>query len=166
VNLADFTSASLIIPQLRSQDASGVILELSQALHRADRLPESLPFYDAVLKRESLASTEMEAGIALPHARLPGLRETCFAFGRSDKALAWSAGRAPSVQVVFLLAGPEADCAGHLLLLSGLARLAREGYLIGELRNAREAGQIFQILKTVQLRANLAPATAKASLSR
>jgi len=49
MNLADFTSAGLIIPRLRSQDAVVVILELTQAFEREHRLPEFLPFYHAVL---------------------------------------------------------------------------------------------------------------------
>src|SRR5262249_25450329 len=89
MTLADFTSPGMIIPQLRGQEAASVIQELGYAMQREGRVPDLLPFYHAVLNREFLASTDMEAGMALPHARLPGLKELAFAFGRSDRALLW-----------------------------------------------------------------------------
>ncbi|NOS70392.1 MAG: PTS sugar transporter subunit IIA, partial [Verrucomicrobia bacterium] len=74
MTLADFTSPGLIIPHLRGQDAASVIQELSQALQREQRIPDSLPFYHAALNREFMVSTDMEAGMAFPHARLPALK--------------------------------------------------------------------------------------------
>ena len=74
MTLADFTSAGLIIPHLRGQDVATVIQELSQAMRRERRVPDLLPFYHAALNREFLVSTDMEAGMAFPHARLPGLQ--------------------------------------------------------------------------------------------
>jgi mannitol/fructose-specific phosphotransferase system IIA component (Ntr-type) len=89
VTLADFTSPGLIIPHLRGQDAPSVIQELSQALQREMRVPDLLPFYHAALNREFLLASDWEAGMAFPHARLPALKEVCFAFGRSDEPLGW-----------------------------------------------------------------------------
>ena len=74
MTLADFTSPRLIVPQLRGVDAVSAIQELSQALQREGRIADSLPFYHAALNREFMVSTDMEAGMAFPHARLPGRR--------------------------------------------------------------------------------------------
>ena len=83
MTLADFTSPSLIISHLRGQDAASVIQELSQALQREKRVPDLLPFYHAALNHEFLVSSDMEAGMAFPHARLPGLKELAFALAAS-----------------------------------------------------------------------------------
>jgi len=91
MTLADFTSPGLIIPHLRGQDVASVIQELSQALQREGRVGDLLPFYHAALNREFLVSTDMEAGMAFPHARLPGLKELSFALGRSGEPLGWGA---------------------------------------------------------------------------
>ena len=104
MTLADFTSPGLIIPHLRGGDAASVIQELSQVLQHEKRVPDLLPFYHAALNREFMVSTDMEAGIAFPHARLPALREISFAFGRSDEPLVWGARAASPVRLVFLMA--------------------------------------------------------------
>ena len=71
MTLADFTSPGTIIPWLRGQDVATILQELSQALHQERRVPEMLPFYHAVLNREFLVNTNLEPGMAFPHARMP-----------------------------------------------------------------------------------------------
>jgi len=157
MTLADFTSPGMIIPHLRGQDATSVIQELSQAIHREGRVPDFLPFYHTALNREFLVGTDMEAGMAFPHARLPGLKELSFAFGRSDEPLLWGARGSRTVRIVFLLAVPATDSTQYLLLISGLARLAKENELMEKLRAAQDTFQILDALGQVKLRTNLSP---------
>ena len=152
MTLADFTSPGLIIPHLRGQDVATVIQELSQAMQREKRVPDLLPFYHAALNREFLVSSDMEAGMAFPHARLPGLKELSFAFGRSDEPLGWGAKAARSVRLVFLMAVPATDSTQYLLLISGLARLAKESKFVEKLRAAQDTFQILEVLQQIKLR--------------
>jgi PTS system nitrogen regulatory IIA component len=155
--LADFTAPGLIIPRLRGRDVAGVIQELSQVMQREGCVPDLLPFYDAALNREFLVSTDMEAGMAIPHARLPGLVRLSFALGRSEAPLAWSTRGARPVQIVFLLAVPATDSTQYLLLISGLARLSREEGLMEKLYTAKDTPAIFEVLQQAKLRARAAP---------
>lgn len=152
MTLADFTGPGLIIPHLRGCDAASAIQELSHALQSNERIPDFLPFYLSAVNREFLVSTEMKAGMAFPHARLPGLKRMSFAFGRSDEPLAWSSGSARSVRLVFLMAVPATDSTQYLLLISGLVRLAKEGRLVEKLHVAQDAFQIADVLRQVELR--------------
>lgn len=152
VTLADFTSPGLILPQLRGRDAASVLQELSQVLQQEKRIVDWLPFYHTALNREFMVGTDMEAGMAFPHARLPALNGVSFALGRSDKPLAWGASPAGSVRLVFLLAVPATDATQYLLLISGLARLAKDPRLVEKLHAARDAGQLLAVLKQIELR--------------
>ena len=152
MTLADFTSPSLIVPHLRGQDAASVIQELSQALQREKRIPDLLPFYHAALNREFMVSTDMEAGMAFPHARLPALKEVSFSLGRSDEPLRWGTRAGPTVRLVFLMAVPATDSTQYLLLTSGLARLAKDHRFVETLHTARDSFQIIEVLKQVELR--------------
>jgi mannitol/fructose-specific phosphotransferase system IIA component (Ntr-type) len=154
MTLADFTSPALVVPRLRGQDAASVIQELSQALQRDKRVPDLLPFYHAALNREFMVSTDMEAGMAFPHARLPALKAVSFAFGRSDQPLGWGNKASGAVRLVFLMAVPATDSTQYLLLISGLARLGKDGRLTAQLHAARDAFQILDVLKQVELRTN------------
>jgi len=152
MTLADFSTPELIIPELRGRDVPSVIQELSSLLQQERRIPELLPFYHAALNREFLVSTEMESGMAFPHARLPGLKELSFAFGRSSEPLAWGNGGLRTVRNVFLIAVPATDSGQYLLLISGLARFARDRALVEKLRSVRDTFEIFELLRQVPLR--------------
>src|SRR5438552_13250230 len=142
ITLADFTTHGLIVPHLHGRDLPSILQELSQALQREARLPDLLPFYQAALNREFLGSTDLEPGMAFPHARLPGLKELSFAFGRSDEPLDWGGKAGRSVRLVFLMAVPATDSARYLLLISGLARLAKDPLLVEKLYSADCAVEI------------------------
>jgi mannitol/fructose-specific phosphotransferase system IIA component (Ntr-type) len=153
VSLADFTELALIAPELRGQDAAAVIQELGQAMQRTARVPELLPFYHAVLNREYLISTVLDYGIALPHARLSGLKDLCFALGRSRHPIPWGPKGAMPVRLVFLLAVPSTEAADYLLLMAGLTRLGKEPSLLQTLLTAGSAEEMLALLSQVKLKA-------------
>jgi PTS system fructose-specific IIC component len=161
--LADLTSPALIVSALRGQGAADAIRELSEALCRDGRVPATRPFCDAVMKREMLASTEMEAGMAFPHARLAEISELSFAVGRSTRPFGWGATGKGSVRLMFLIAVPESGSADYLLLISGLARLSKDRQLVERLLAAESATQALAVLRSVPLRPNPRPGPSKAT---
>jgi len=161
MTLADFTSPGLVIPHLRGQDTATVIQELVQALQREGRVPDLLPFYQAALHREFLGSTDMETGMAFPHARLAGLKELSFALGRSEEPLAWGSRTVRSVRLVFLMMVPATDSTQYLWLISGLARLAKDHPLVEKLHAAQDTFQLIRLLRQVELRINPTPGPAR-----
>src|SRR5262245_4287353 len=138
MTLADFTSPGLVVVHLRGHEVASVLQELSQSLQREKRLTDLLPFYHAALNREFMVSTDTEAGMAFPQARLPALKELSFALGRSDQPLAWGARSTSAVRLVFLSAVPATDSTQYLALASGFARLAKERQLVERLQSAED----------------------------
>ena len=166
MTLADFTRPGLIVPHLRSRDATSAIHELSLAMQREGCVPDWLPFYHEALNREFLLSTDMEAGMAFPHARLAGLKELAFAFGRSDEPFAWGPQITHPVRMVFLLAVPATDSEHYLSLISGLARLSGNNPLLETIRGAAASAGIIAAFRQVVLRGSPAPAAPAALAPR
>ena len=152
VSLADFTRPALILPRLRERDPAGIISELSQALQRGGCVPDVLPFYHAALNQEFLANSALDCGIAFPHARLGGVKQLQFAFGRAPAPVIWGAKGSWPVQLVVLLAVPPTDAACYLHLLASLARLGRQPEQLAQLRAAEDAEAILAVLETIRLR--------------
>lgn len=152
MSLADFTEPALMLPELSGQDPAVVIQQLSQALQRTSRVPDLLPFYQAVLNREFLISTALDYGIALPHARLSTLKNLCFALGRSSAPLQWGTKDSPPVRLVFLLAVPSTEAAEYLLLMGGLGRLGKDPLLLSQLLAAGNSNDMFSVLRQIKLR--------------
>lgn len=78
---------------------------------------------DSLLARESLGSTGLGAGVAIPHARIKGLRAPTAAILQLQQPVAFHApDQAPVSLLVFLLL-PESATQEHLQLLSAVAEL-------------------------------------------
>jgi len=151
-SLARYTRAGLIIPVLRERDTAGIIGELSVALQREGCVPDMLPFYHTALNQELMGSSALECGIAFPHARLSGIKQLQFAFGRTPEPVVWGSKGSWRVQMIFLLAVPATDAAAYLHLLASLARLGQQPESLAELRAATAPEGILGVLHTIRIR--------------
>jgi mannitol/fructose-specific phosphotransferase system IIA component (Ntr-type) len=152
VSLGGYTRGELIVALLRQRDTAGIISELCQTLQQQGCLPDVLPFYHAALNQELMANSALECGIAFPHARLGGIRQLQFAFGRTPQPVIWGAKGSWPVQFVFLLAVPATDAASYLHLLASLARLGQQPGRLAELRAAESPEAILAVLEEIKLR--------------
>jgi mannitol/fructose-specific phosphotransferase system IIA component (Ntr-type) len=152
LSLAHYTSARLIVAELRERDAAGIISELSQVLQREGFVADVLPFYHTALNHELLTNSAHESGFALPHGRVNGVKRLQFAFGRTPQPVIWGPKGSWPVQLVFLLAVPATDAACYLHLLASLARLAQRPERLAALRAAEAPEDILAILEQVKIR--------------
>ncbi|HWH70585.1 MAG TPA: PTS sugar transporter subunit IIA [Candidatus Sulfotelmatobacter sp.] len=152
VSLADYTRPALLVPQLRERDTPGIISELSQVLQRDRCVPDVLPFYHGALNQELLSNSALACGIAIPHARLSGVKQLQFAFGRTSQPVIWAAKASWPVQLVFLLAVPATDAASYLHLLACIARLGRQPDKLAQLRAADTPQAIWALLEQIRIR--------------
>lgn len=150
--LAEYTRAALIVPRLRERDTAGIISELSQVLQREGYVGDMLPFYHVALNQELLANSALECGLAFPHARLSGVKQLQFAFGRAPQPVTWGGKHCSPVQLVFLVAVPATDAAGYLHLLASLARLGQQAGLLAKLRSAESSDAVLAVLDQIRLR--------------
>lgn len=151
-SMLEYTGPELIVPELREKDTAGIISQLSQALQRRGVVPDVLPFYHAALNQELLHGSALESGIAIPHARLAGIKQLQFAFGRSPRPVNWGSRNSWAVQFVFLVAVPATDSAAYLHLLSGIARLSQQPERVAELRSAKGADGLLAVFERIRLR--------------
>lgn len=98
--------------------------------------------FTALMEREALGSTGLGGGVAVPHARLPGLEKVCAVFVRLDHPVAFEAVDDRPVDLLFcLFAAPDAG-AEHLRALAAVSRALRSPELRERLRQARTVDAI------------------------
>lgn len=152
LTLADYTSASLLVPRLRERDTPGIIGELGRTLQNQGSVPDVLPFYHAALNQELMVNSALECGIAFPHARLSGIKQLQFALGRTPEPVIWGAKGSWPVQLIFLLAVPATDAARYLHLLASIARLGLQESFLAKLRAAEDAAGMLAVLEQIPLK--------------
>ncbi|HVT59038.1 MAG TPA: PTS sugar transporter subunit IIA [Thermoanaerobaculia bacterium] len=97
-------------------------------------------------RREQEGSTFLAEGIALPHARMPELREPRVGLGLLRSGLASDTGTG-DIEQVFLFLCPDQRPEGCLRLLALAARMFREPQVRGELRRAATAPQALEAIR-------------------
>ncbi len=102
--------------------------------------------FQSVLSRESLASTALGDGLAVPHGRTNAIAELRMAAGLVESVDDYSAPDGAPVHACFLLVTPEADAGMHLKVLGRLARLMRKVDLRTALFEARSAAEFAAVL--------------------
>lgn len=101
---------------------------------------------DALLEREAAGSTGVGHGVAVPHARLPGLTRMRGVFVRLEQPTAFESVDDQPVDLVFALFAPVESDTEHLRTLARVSRLLRQPDLRQQLRKARTAEAIYALL--------------------
>lgn len=122
--LARFSAPSLMIPQLAATDRDEALAELSGRLESEGFVDSAARLTEEALKREALASTAVDQGLAFPHVRGVEGGGLTLALGLSRKGLKF--GGKTLTRVVFFMVIPTAASAFYLRLLSGLTQSFRE----------------------------------------
>lgn len=137
------SSASVF--ELREPDKRRVLAELAR---RAAALlgGDATVMTEAVATREALGSTGLGNGVALPHARTPGLEQPFGLFAHLNPAVQFDAIDERPVDLVFLLLLPERYPEGHLKAMACVARRLRDPALARQLRAARGTAALHALL--------------------
>lgn len=138
---------NLITPLLKpanvreALDASGkkrLFEMVGQLLQENEGVPAEEVF-DSLFSREKLGSTALGYGIAIPHGRIKGLKETACAFLRLKAPIDFDAPDSLPVDLVFVLLAPAAATDLHLRVLAELAQMFSEQSFRDRLRHAPDA---------------------------
>jgi PTS system nitrogen regulatory IIA component len=101
---------------------------------------------EALLDREQGGSTGVGQGVAVPHARAPGLDQMRGVFVRLDAPIDFGAVDDQPVDLMFVLLAPEDAKAEHLQALAKISRALRKPELRSHLRAARTQDALHALL--------------------
>lgn len=125
----------------------GVIEALTDRLVATSRVTDRDGFVAAVWAREQeTGGTGMESGIAIPHAKHPGVRQASVAVARVPGGVDFGAEDAPA-DLVFLIAAPAGADDVHVTVLSKLARRLVHDDVRTALRQAPDASALAAVLR-------------------
>lgn len=146
MRIVDFIRDDLIIPQLRARDPDGAIGELGDLLagHLAEVSEEDI--VRVLAERERQGSTAIGGGVAIPHAKLPGIRSAVACVGRSSRGIDFGSPDGKPTHLFFGLIAPEGAHGEHLKALARISHSLRNGDFRTRLMAARSAREIYELL--------------------
>lgn len=121
VGISRFTSHSLMIPRLESEDKDGAIRELAYKMEAEKFVDKADKLIEEALRREALVSTAFEHGLAFPHVRGVEGGGLALALGISQKGVIFGRPDGSLTKIVFFMVIPTAASSFYLKLIAGLA---------------------------------------------
>src|SRR5471030_764366 len=137
MEIADFLKPGDVVASVKATDKAKLLRDLAGRAALAAKLGAPTVL-DALQMREGLGSTGLGHGIALPHARIEGLRHLFGLFARLERPIDFAAIDDEPVDLVFLLLIPPGAGPEHLAALAAISRRLRDKDVLRQLRSAHD----------------------------
>ena len=148
--LSDLMSSDAVVLHLRGSQRDEVLTELVGKIPRLDNDARKT-LLKALQERESLCSTGIGDGIALPHCRnaLVGLVDKpILVFGRHDQGIAYGAVDGHPARLFFLIVATNVS--QHLQILAKLSRILRAPRIRENLLAAERPEKVIALLQEAE----------------
>jgi len=121
IRLSKYISEDNIISHVSHNERDKAILELARIIAHKNKTIDKEKIYKILINREQEMGTALEDGVAVPHARIQGIRKPIIVFGRSVTGIEWDAPDGKPVKFIFLILTPEKDYDSQVLILASIA---------------------------------------------
>jgi len=145
MNLRDLLTIGRVIPGLRARDKRDALRRLAAHAAGDTGLPPAA-IVRSVLECAELPAFGPGAGVSLPHAFVPGLRNPIVTFARLSPAIDFGAADGSSTDLVALLLSPPEGAGDHLRALARIARTLRDRNVRNLLRAAECRDSLYVLL--------------------
>lgn len=145
MGISDRITAADVVLDMSASSKRALLQQLAAEAARRLHRPEE-EILGALQDRETLGSTALGRGVALPHARLSGDQPPVMLFARLRRPIDYEARDEEPVDLVILVLWPEAEAEGFLPALSDTCRALREPQALRRLRAAASAEEVVALL--------------------
>jgi PTS system nitrogen regulatory IIA component len=145
MSIREFLAPTDVLADFVASDKVSLLQGLAQRASDKLKLPAEL-ISSALLKREKLGSTGTGGGIAIPHARIPGLNKPFGVLVRLRQPIDFDEIDDQPVDLMFLLLLPVESAKEQLNALASAARILRSAESVRNLRRARDSADLFRVM--------------------
>lgn len=145
--LAKYLDTKAVVPDLKAETKEEAIGALIDHLAALKRIPDAAAAREAVLAREKVMSTGLGHGVAIPHAKVAGLKDFAVALGRSMRGIKYDAVDGSPAKIILLFLSPEGKTKEHVQLLADATKRFKFAYLRQRILEARDAAAVAALFK-------------------
>jgi mannitol/fructose-specific phosphotransferase system IIA component (Ntr-type) len=117
IDIRAFLSADRVT-ELKSKTKDGAIMELVALAAKSPAVEDAEKLQEAIFEREGIMTTGIGLEIAIPHAKIPSVKDFVVAVGTASSGIEFDAYDGQPVKIVVLIAGPSHDQQRYLQILA------------------------------------------------
>lgn len=139
------------VEAIEKEDA---LKELVTVLAKVKNIGDQKAIVKALIERESLGSTGIGQGIAIPHGKTDKVSELTAVMGISKTGVNFDALDGEPVYIFFLLIAPKDTAGPHLKALAQISRLLRDTYFCELIRKCKTSQEVYDLIKNEEEKKN------------
>ena len=147
----DYLKPSQIVFDLKATEKIQVFEELLDVLKKLNLIQNKKPILTRIIDRESLETTAIGHGVALPHARINTGMDLAAVVGFSKKGIDFDAVDGKKVHLIILLIWNPAIPGLFNHLFAGLAQFLRRDEFRERIFNSNNKTELYKILSEIEL---------------
>jgi len=145
MKISEILNKDSIVANLESTNKNGVIKELARAISKStNAAPDEIAA--VLMERETLGSTGIGGGIAIPHGKLNQVQSVTIGLGLSRKGVEYDSLDNKLVHIFFLLLTPEKSTGAHLKVLAQISKLLKTAQFKEGLLSATSVDELHEII--------------------
>ncbi|MBN2356009.1 PTS sugar transporter subunit IIA [candidate division KSB1 bacterium] len=146
MRLSEYMDYRLIYLDVPAKDKNEAITAVIELMKKNKALENSDEFLEEVFQRESLGSTGIGKGVAIPHTRTKSVKKIIIAFARLDTGIDFGAEDGEPVRILFVIGTPTDTVGEYLKILAKLSKILKESSLRKKLLKAKSAQEVLDQL--------------------
>ena len=150
MRLSELLNEQSISLTMNARDKEASIKELVQLLESSHGVNTRGEILSKVLQRESMMSTGIGNGVAIPHGKTRLLDHLLAACGVSPAGVDFDTMDGEPATLFILLVSPESLRGPHVKALANVSRLLKEESVRNALRSAATPAQFLEVLKEAE----------------
>jgi fructose-specific phosphotransferase system IIA component len=147
MNLSDYLCESGILMDLNGANKKEIIRNLVEVLTRKVELSDVNGIIQKLEERETLKTTGIGSGIAIPHCKSAELNDVQIVVGISKAGIDFQSLDNQPTHFFFLLVAPEKGGSEHLKVSAKIVRLFREDAFRNELLTKNTPAEVLTFIK-------------------
>lgn len=147
MKITEFLDVKGIHLDLRATEKQEILKELVDVLAEVKDIGDKKLILKALLERESLGSTGIGQGIAIPHGKTDKVKELISVLAISKQGVNFEALDGEPVYIFFLLVAPKDAAGPHLKALAQISRMLRDTYFCDLLRRCESTEQVYDLIR-------------------
>ncbi|MAI59886.1 MAG: transcriptional regulator [Rickettsiales bacterium] len=141
MKLSEFIYKNSIFIDVQADSQKNVFKILGNTFSKKNKDLSSL-IIEKLNERERLGSTSVGNGIAIPHTKVDGIKETQVIFLKLKSGVDFSAPDGKKIDLIFSIIAPENSESDHLLILSSISNFIKKKEKVDRLRGAATIDEI------------------------
>jgi mannitol/fructose-specific phosphotransferase system IIA component (Ntr-type) len=146
MRLSELLNPAAVHLRLRATNKREALVEIVGVLEAAHGFQSQGEILDRVMRRESMMSTGIGHGIAIPHGKARAAGHMAAAVGVSSEGVDFESEDGQRVHLLVLFVSPESVTSQHVRVLANISRLLKEEPVRRGLREAASPEAFLSVL--------------------